>query len=202
MFGEPRKYHVNSDGSDELEEQTQRARAIIERLAAHFAANEPERDQDERDIVEGRHVRTAAEFYFGKSQELDSSEVFVSYCHEDSDFIDEFTDAMTKASISFFRADRDIQTPTDWGDSIWNAIRGCRVFVSVVTPRFMNSDWRLLEGGAACASRKRVVVVRRYIEQQELESPFDRFQSIKVETAIELERLIERLKGLCSDPAA
>lgn len=196
----PRKYHLNFSAADELEKQAQRAKSILERLAAHLAATEPRRSGPLKDLVEKEHVRRAADLLFGvKPKAAESAAghcVFISYSHDDSAFIKDLGEKLTQAGLTYFISDRDIAPASDWSERIWEAIRGCRVFLSVLTPRFLASRWRDLEGGAALAAGKPVLTVLRYVERRQLESPFDRFQSKTVENNQQLEELVESLRRL------
>ena len=65
--------------------------------------------------------------------------VFISFSHDDHEFINELALLLAASGITCFKADRDIDPATDWDESIWDAIRGCRVFISVLTPNFLKS---------------------------------------------------------------
>lgn len=202
----PREYEFfNFDAANELEKQSARARRILERLAAHLAATDPQRDPNLKDLVEQEHVHQAARFLFGFAtvsgvQTAPTSHcVFVSFSHEDGAFVSDLTERLAEAGITFFKADRDIQPAFHWAEAIWEAIRGCRVFLSVVTPRFIKSRWFDLEVGAACASNKKVLPVLRYVDQCDVPVPFDRFQSLVVENTEQLGDLIRELRELCSN---
>jgi hypothetical protein len=69
--------------------------------------------------------------------------------------------------------------------------------VSVLTPRFFDSPWFYLEAGAACASKKVVLPVLRYVDRSDVKTPFDRFQSMTVESSQQLGELVEKLRELC-----
>ncbi len=198
----PREFDLNFDAANEVEEQVARAKAILSRLAAHLAATDPDRDPD-FDWVEREHVRQAAEFLFG-SADAHSLEgaasgrcVFISFSFDDEPFVAEFSRDLDSAGVSHFKANRDIRPTVDWSQEIWEAIRGCRVFLPILTPRFFESDWCKFEGGAACASKKRVLPVLRYVRQENVPEPFGRFQSAVVESSEQLSELVEQLKRLC-----
>ena len=102
MSDEPLEFHLNLDAATELEKQSQRASRILERMAAHLAANQPAGDANLEDLVEQEHVRQAAELLFGSvdgsASELapDSKYVFISFCHEDDAFVTEITNRLTE----------------------------------------------------------------------------------------------------------
>ncbi len=177
----------------------------MERLAADLAANEAGRDSNLRDLVERKHILKAAELLFGSvgapkpSSSGPARAVFISYSHDDEPFVNELAGKLVRAGITHFKADRDIRTATDWYERLLEEIRGCRVFLSVLTPRFLQSPWREFEGGAACVSQKKVVTALRYVEPQDLRPPYDRWQSMKVETSEQVDQLVEVLKELCRE---
>ena len=198
----PREFDLNFGAANEVEDQVARAKAILTRLAAHLAATDQNR-APEFDWVEKEHVRQAAEFLFGSAdahslEDASSGRcVFVSFSFDDAPFVDELSRNLHSAGISHFKANRDIRPTLDWSQEIWEAIRGCRVFLPILTPRFFESDWCKFEGGAACASKKQVLPVLRYVTQENVPEPFGRFQSAVVETSEQLGQLVEELQRLC-----
>src|SRR5947207_245936 len=95
MSETPREYDLNFDAANELDNQVKRASAVIQRLAAYLAANEPGRSEQDRDLVEAEHVRHAAETLFGAAEARvaphppGTSYVFISFDHQDESFIAE-----------------------------------------------------------------------------------------------------------------
>lgn len=209
MSERPPDHFLNFDAANELEEQLQRARQLIQWLAARLAASDPRRCSGLEDLVEREHVRRAGEILFRKATTSDFAsppgshadvsrrDVFVSFSHEDEAFASELSQVLDKAAVSHFKADRDLHPASDWAEVIWEAIRECKVFLVVLTPRFLESDWYKMEGGAACALGKPVLVVLRYVDPQHVLEPFKRFQSMVVETSGQLERLARELHRLC-----
>lgn len=118
----PRDYEFHFDGSNELEEQVERARAVLARLAAHLAATEPHRDVNLKDVVEQQHVIRAAELFFGSGTSPSpgtAHSVFISYSDRDKEFVRELSAKLDAARITTFVADRDIQLASDWAEKIW-----------------------------------------------------------------------------------
>ncbi len=199
----PREYDLNFDAANELEEQASRAKRVLERLAAHLAATGSRRDPQLNDIVAREHVCQAAELLFGSIHAATSPKgtrshcIFVSFSHADEPFVAELTARLAEANVTYFKADRDIQPASDWGEAIWDALRDCDLFLPILTPRFIRSRWCDLEGGAACASKKTVLPVLRYVERSDVPVPFNRFQSIVVENSEQLDGLIAKLREMC-----
>ena len=123
MFEGPRKYDLNFQAANELQLQSVRAKAILERLAAHLAATQPDRDPNIHDLVERDHVLQAAELLFDSASAVRADAVsahcvFISFSHEDQSFVGELTEKLDQAGITYFKADRDIQLASDWGEAI------------------------------------------------------------------------------------
>jgi len=125
--------------------------------------------------------------------------VFISYSHEDHIFVNEMAKLLAASGITCFKADRDIDPASDWDESIWDAIRGCRVFVSVLTPSFLKSRWLDLEVGAAKVTKKDILPILRGISPDDLPHPFDRIQSVLVESEPQMIELVKRLEAIISD---
>lgn len=202
MSDEPRKFHLNALAADELRKQRDRAGDILETLAAHLAATEPDREDPE--LVAEKHVRRAAELLFCSETARNTTElpkrcVFVSFSHEDQPFVGNLIEQLDREGVTHFTANRDIQAAADWSEVIWDAIGSCHVFLLIMTPRFKESRWSDLESGAACGSKKKVLTALRYVERNELLPPLDRFQSMVVENNEQLNALVDTLKCLCQE---
>lgn len=190
-----RDSHFNLSASDELKRQVARAKSQLKRLAAHLAVAD---DGDIPGLVEAHHVRRAADLLLGRPIDFPSpnaARVFVSYSHSDDAFVVELAEKLEAAGIGCFKADRDIEPASLWTEAIWTAIRDCEVFLLVVTHKYLKSRWFDLEGGAAVASRKKVLLMLRHVERTEVPIPFDRFQSIDVQSSRQLEELVDWLKA-------
>ena len=175
MSDVPHDYHFNSPAADELDRQAIRGRSILEELAAHLAATDGDGIPG---LVEPQHVSRAADILFGRPLDFPSSNaarVFVSYSQSDDAFVVELAEKLDTAGIKCFKADRDIEPASIWTEAIWTAIRDCEVFLLVVTHKYLHSRWFDLEGEAAMASRKKVLLMLRHVERNEIPIPFDRF---------------------------
>lgn len=193
-------YDLHFDAANELREQLRRAERILERIARDFAATDRDRPQHLRDLVTLSDVLRAAEILFGSSSAADlhftqaDRVVFISYSSADSDFAEELSNDLKAAGMSSFLANRSIRTASVWVEEIWQALRECRVLLAVLTPKALESQWCLAEAGAAIAMKKFVLPVLRHVRHSEMPSPLKQFQAMKVETAIEQQRLVQFLK--------
>ena len=193
MSDAPPDFHLNNFASEELERQLGRAESILQELAAHLAATA---GGEIPGLVEEHHVRRAADLWFGRPFDFPSPNaprVFVSYSHSDDEFVVELAEKLEAAGIRCFKADRDIEPASLWTEAIWTAIRDCEVFLLVVTHKYLHSRWFDLEGGAAMASRKKVLLMLRHVERSEIPIPFDRFQSVDVQSNRQLDQLVDWL---------
>lgn len=187
-------YHVNFDAATELDEQSRRAKTILETLAANLAANDVRLPSEDRDVVRLQHVRVAAKILFNSPRTATATavtirDVFISYSHKDDDFVDELVSKLEAMDIPCFKADRDVRLASDWAESIQGAIRSCRVVLSVLTPRFLTSPWVDIEAGAAKAFGKSLIPAIRYIDRNDVPESMRNLQSIVVETEQQLSEL-------------
>jgi len=207
MSDVPHDYDLHFAATEELDIQVARARTILERLAAHLAATEPRSFDEPKDVVQVEHVQKAAQLLFeaGKvSQPVlpipAGAEVFISYSQEDADLARLISEKLTEIGVSNFKADRDIQPASDWAESIWEAIRRCSVFLIVLTPKFLKSQWRLLEGGAALASKKPVLTILHGVHQKQVDQLFSRWQPIQVGPDNDLNPVLKAIITLLKAP--
>jgi hypothetical protein len=203
-----RKHHVNHSAADELASQADRAKRILERLAADLAALEAKLSSDPEkleDLVERRHVKQAAERFFESHRSskdvrpTDGKCVFLSYSHGDEAFASELTSLLEESGVGVFKANRDIRPAAYWIESLRDAICQTRVFALILTSRYFDSDWCKFESGAAFACNKKVLPILRHVDPKDIPDPLHQFKAITVENTSQLEELIERIQELCAD---
>ena len=205
MSDEHREYHVHGEAADELENQANRARQILERLAADLAAAEPRRRLEWQDLVEKCHVLSAAEQMFGSATPVkddaqrNASPVFLSYSHDDEEFASELTSRLEKIGIRVFKANRDIRPASIWIESLRIALSQSRVLALVLTSRYLKSDWCRFESGAAFACNKKLLVILRHVDTEDVPEPLREFQSITVESSRQLDEFIRIVREMCAD---
>jgi hypothetical protein len=200
MSERPREYEFNIPAATELDLQTKRVTQLLSWLATEIAAKDPQRNPDFDDVVEQKHVLRAADLIVDNAIIHSTSSkrgVFLSHSHQDPFIVSAISSKLADARITFFKADRNIRGSSDWTEEIWKAIRGCRVFASILTPQFIRSRWCHLEGGAACALKKDILPVLFGVDRRDVPEPFNRFQPIAVENSAQLDELVKRLTELC-----
>lgn len=205
MPDNPREYHVNHRAANELQLQAERARKIMERIAADLAATEPSHPDQLTDLVEQRHVLRAAQIFFGPPADretLDATratpDVFISYSTADGPFAAELAEDLRRVGVESFLAPRSVRTASDWVESIRRALAECRVFILVATPKATESEWCTLEIGGAWALNKEIVTVLRHVDVTSLPDLLQRLQAIRVETRLQQQELVRLLHQMCS----
>ena len=129
-----------------------------------------------------------------------SPNVFLSYSSNDEAWTREFMGDFESEGLSTFLASRSIEAGTDWEERIWDAIRNCGIFVPLLTPSALQSDWCQLEAGAARGLRKKVVPVLRHVSATNLPDALSQFQAREVQTRQQQRQLVQELKALIQRP--
>ena len=70
------------------------------------------------------------------------------------------------------------------------------MFVALLTPKALESDWCLLEAGAARGLRKKMVPVLRHISAADLPDALSQFQAREVQTREQQRQLVQELKAI------
>jgi hypothetical protein len=198
-------FHFNSEASNELEAQAQRARQILERLAAAIAATEYGRPDHVQDLVEARHVRLAAEKLYGPAAAnvaVEPSErrrvgagVFISYATPDLDAAQELSALLQRAKVPCFLAKGSIEVSAEWSLTIWQAIRDSRVFLALVSEAFARSEWCQYEIGAALSEGRSIIPA--LLHGTSLPRILAPFQAATVQTAKQRRELVKHIKRMC-----
>jgi hypothetical protein len=191
----PREYDLHFEATEELEKQAQKAEPALRQLAVQLAASELDgRSSDV--IVFAEHVRKAAEILFQIPPiAAPAKPIFISCSRGDGPFIDELKAKLERYNLAYFESGR-IKTGAQWTKAIGKAIQGCTVFLSVVTPRFLESNWFLIEGGAALCANKRMYLALRNVEEENIPSPFNQLQVIRIDTERQINALIAELRRI------
>jgi hypothetical protein len=112
MSGTPRdeEYSLNFEAANELEDQLDRARSILGRLAAGFAGMDPRQPPDLRGVVERQHVLQAVEILLAGTGFEDLQRrgpgrcVFISYAERDAECALELAALLKDVGVSSFVA--------------------------------------------------------------------------------------------------
>jgi hypothetical protein len=191
----PREYIVHYAATEELEEQAKKAEPALEQLAAQLAGSELE-GQNSDLIVYAEHVRKAADILFDiPPAAAPGKPIFISCSRGDGPFVDELKAKLERHHLGYFESGR-IKTGAQWTKAISKAIQGCTVFLSVVTPKFLESNWFLIEGGAALCANKKMYFALRHVEEENIPTPFNQFQVIRIDTERQINALIAELQRI------
>jgi hypothetical protein len=200
-----KEYHLNYEAANELEDQLERARSILGRLAAGVAGSEGGRPAHEQGLVERKHVLEAAQLVFGPvaagtavdvlRQRGHGKCVFISYATKDEDLAHELAKLLKKARVTFFVARKSIPDAAEWAVAIWQAITNCRVFAALVSAAFCRSIWCAYETGAALSQNKLVIPVLLHTK---LPEALKHLEAARFRTESDKRGLVKRLKELCS----
>ncbi|HEV8001714.1 MAG TPA: toll/interleukin-1 receptor domain-containing protein [Planctomycetaceae bacterium] len=193
-------HHLNPAAANELETQSQKARVKLERLAARLAATKQFSGRpSDPDLVLPKHVSRAAKILFRiPSSALQyavlAQPIFLSCSRNDDEpFIEELTEKLKGDHLAYFDS-KLIPTGARFASAICGAIQGCNVFVSVVTPRFLESHWFTTEAGAALGANKRMFLALRHVKDTQLPSPFNQFQIRRVDSNRQVNAFIAELR--------
>jgi hypothetical protein len=195
--------HFKSDAATLLQSGAfeSRARRAIEAVAARIAAREAVATEAIPDLVELRHVERAIQLTLEPIESGDfpclPSGVFISYSHDDDVFVSDISQRLDAVGIAHFKADQSLRISDDWDEGIWKAIADCQVFLSILTPRFIENRWCSLEAGAARVLRKPIIPALAFLPRQnELPEPFRHFQATDIEGPEQRDHLVIELARL------
>lgn len=127
-------------------------------------------------------------------------EVFISYSTKDMAQAETVRDVLEKNGISCWMAPQDIPGGSNYTKEIPNAIRGCKIFVLILSGNAQNSPWVLRELDSAVNSGK--VILPFMLEDCALNDEFNflltgaqRYAAYQ-KKAEALEKLVGRVKGV------
>lgn len=193
--------HLHLDASNELDriaEHTGLDRRLLRKQAEIFAWIEAQSDKDFDGVVRPKHALLAAKKLpeIIADSTIKDAGIFLSYSTKDEDFARELEADLNGGGISSFLAPLSIKPGSAWQEEIWRGIRGCRVFVLVVTAEALKSKWCLLEIGAALGLKKQIIAVLRH--SNKIPDVLKTIQAMKVQTKKQQADLVTHLKQLCS----
>lgn len=127
-------------------------------------------------------------------------EVFISYSTKDVVQAETVREVLEKNSISCWMAPRDIPGGSNYTKEIPNAIRGCKIFVLILSENAQGSPWVLRELDSAVNSGK--VILPFMLEDCDLNDEFNflltgaqRYAAYQRKAEV-LEKLVSRIHGV------
>ena len=105
-------------------------------------------------------------------------QVFISYSRQDAPLVDTVLRELRRNGVDYW-SDEQIGSGEDIVEAIDTAIRQSSIFVLLVSPSFLDSNWSMLEAGAALArAREGAVVIPVILKAVNLPSVFAAFEAI------------------------
>lgn len=86
--------------------------------------------------------------------------VFLSYHHKDRKSAGRVKECLSRLAMDVFMAHEDLEPSTDWQKEILKALKGCDVFIPLLTRNFRSSLWTDQETGIALAHNKRILPLK------------------------------------------
>jgi hypothetical protein len=85
------------------------------------------------------------------------AQVFISYSHADHEFVSRLAIDLEDRGADVWIDKMDLHAGTEWRDRITQGVRDCTVFVPVVSPESLESEWASREVGMAIEYSKPVL---------------------------------------------
>lgn len=94
---------------------------------------------------------------------MPTASAFISYSHLDREYGAQAKRALGELGIDAFLAHDDLDVSDDWRERILAELRGCALFVPLLSANFLSSVWAPQEAGFI-VSRPEVVIAPLSIE--------------------------------------
>jgi hypothetical protein len=121
--------------------------------------------------------------------------VFVSYSRKDLSIADELLFELHCAGVDVW-SDRELTFGQVWEEQVEAALAGANVFVLVVSPHYLTSNWSMVEMGAALArAREGAIVVPVTTGPVELPAVLRAFQAIDARSTAPAE-IADRIRAI------
>jgi hypothetical protein len=107
-------------------------------------------------------------------------QVFISYSHQDQEFVSRLALDLEKRGAQVWIDREDIHAGTKWQESIAQGVRACKAFLLVVSPESLKSEWANREFRLAVDSNRPVIplLYRKARIPRELAAPLESYQYI------------------------
>jgi len=91
--------------------------------------------------------------------ELRTLRVFLSYSHKDKKLAGEIKKRLEHHGFEVFLAHEDIEPSREWQEEIIHNLKGCDIFIPIVSENFKESKWCDQESGFAFAEGKYIIPI-------------------------------------------
>jgi len=187
------KYDYHWDALTEFEQRWGKIKHHLQSLSEAAA------ERESSFLVQQKHVTEAAESLLETKLRSNPRRcLFISYSHQDRDSLQDLLHSLDASGVTYFLAQRDIELGETWYKRIIQEIRDCRMFLSFITPSFLQSEWRLLEAGVALASEKEFLQVFYHSDPDQLEDSLKSFQTKTVKNNSDLASVVSFLESKCN----
>ncbi|MDQ5835758.1 MAG: toll/interleukin-1 receptor domain-containing protein [Acidobacteriota bacterium] len=106
----------------------------------------------------------------------DTYDIFLSYAHEDSNWVRPLVEQLESAGVRCFVAGISIGAGELWEEKIRQALQEVERVVLFITPNSQKSLWVAAEAGAAWALEKPLIAATMFVETSDLIEPIRRHQ--------------------------
>jgi hypothetical protein len=128
---------------------------------------------------------------------------FISYIHEDEDFVIQLRDWIRDAlldGLDFFIAGDlgSIPLGSEWPEKISSALRRCSVSILILSPQSIDRKWLYFEAGAAFARKVQVIpVCCNGLNKSDLTPPLSFLQAVQLPNIKDEAYLLSELAQMC-----
>ena len=119
--------------------------------------------------------------------------VFLSYASRDGGMALEFAMLLEQRGIPAFCALDTIKPGDDWNEHLRQALIDCDELILLVSPESVDSDWVLMEVGAAWVLRKRITPILLFGSPADLPSNLQRMQYATLTSVGSWEGLLKQI---------
>jgi len=123
--------------------------------------------------------------------------VFLSYHHKDRKSAARVKECLSGLGMNVFMAHEDLEPSTDWQKEILKTLKGCDVFIPLLTRNFRSSLWTDQETGIALAHKKRILPLKISSDPYGF---IGKFQALKLRKELE-DACWKIVRNLVSPPA-
>lgn len=107
----------------------------------------------------------------------DSYDIFLSYAHEDSNWVRPLAEQLESAGVRCFVAEISIDAGELWEEKIRKASQNVERVILFITPNSQKSLWVAAEAGAAWALEKPLIAATMFVDPRELIEPIKKHQT-------------------------
>lgn len=104
-----------------------------------------------------------------------TTRIFASYSSLDRNLAGTIKDCLENYSLSVFLAHEDIKPTVDWQNELVYNLRGCDIFMPILTGGFNTSEWTNQEVGFAYALGKTILPLKIQVNPNGFIKPYSHY---------------------------